>query len=89
MPHHITCHFRRTLAAWLANACLLLPVVHVTHGHNPATCHGLISGNVYVRKSDGSAEGSAEGSRDQETLNESAVLNTVWVWKDSHHKEGV
>lgn len=77
MPHHI----RRTLAAWLANASLLLPVVHVTHGHNPASCQDCISGNVYTRKTD--------TSRDQEILSESAVLNTVWVWKDSHHKEGV
>lgn len=68
----------RLLSIYLTEACLILPFVHITHLHNPSNCSYLISGNVYVR-----------GEREQggtEFLNESTVLNTIWVWNDADHR---
>lgn len=64
---------RRTLAAYLVNASLLLPVAHASVSHNPVNCQ-VIGGNVHVR--------------DDEHLDDAALHHTIWIWETQDKSGG-
>lgn len=72
-----TDRFKRTFAAYLINATLLLPIAHASNGHNPSTCLDLIGGNVCVR--DGI---------NREHLNDTALHHSLWVWEEQSFRRG-